>query len=519
MESSPNVWIYLRKSRALGDPDDPNLLAAHLEALSRKAREDEAHIPPERIVREVRSGETIADRPLFHAWLQGIESLPRGASGAVYVTEIARLSRGSPADEERIRRAFVRAGILIRTPSRVYDLRNPDDEQIWDIETFVARQELRLFKRRQALKRAELRRKGRSPNMIPPYPYEVDRSRPRDPRWVPDPVRFALAQGWCRDIFSHSLRALAERDGVTVSIVHEVLRNPAICGYPCRRWEYHDGARPWKTQDCQPLPRDRWEWPERAGDYPAVCTREEWEAIQRHLASRRFSRAQVGSLENGWCRQVVRFVGRGDQVASLSCYRYACTPERSYFTYEINRQGPGPRIYVPRDLIHGVAEAALRAAFASPAFRVRLAQRAQDAALWQPPPTSDTEALESRLVAARRRLEQIVSRELDADTEELRALTTLRARAKQEIAAAESALRQAAEVAHDPREGELLASLSVVASEWEEFWAEADGTLKAAAVTALIARIWVRVEKEPGRLMHRREVERIEWRPGFGLEE
>lgn len=523
MSDSVPAWIYLRKSRALGEDEEDNgkLLDAHRAVLLRLAQQDGVPIPAGAVQQELVSADTIAERPVFSALLAHIEALPKDAGGVLYVTAIDRLSRGSMTDQDRVRRAFARANVVVRTPGRYYNLRDVDEEFMFEIEALFARRELRLFKKRQALKREELRRNGRSPNMVPPFPYEIDRSRPRDPRWVPHPVRFPLAQRWCQDIFTLSLRAIAARDGVSVGTVQCVLTNPAICGWPCRRYEPHEGARNWLKQDHQPLPRDRWQWPERQGDYPAVCTRSEWEAIQRVLAARRVSRAERGSLAAAWCRPVVRFLAYPDAPAYCSNYYYKQAPARSYLTYQIgNRRGRHPDcpiLYVARQPVHDAAEAALGALFRDPTFRAALAaeaMRAEEQRQHPAPVATDCPAIEARLSAARRRLEQIIRRELGADAAELTALASLRAEAKGDIAAAEAALNAAmADPGYDPTRDALLPALAIVAKEWPAFWEAASGEEKAAAVQTVIERIWVGVERRPGERTHHRWIAGMDFRP------
>src|SRR5438132_12707662 len=128
-----NVWAYTRRSRHLGDPDDPNLLCAHLAALQRLAAADGVCIPPRNIRTEIGSGESISGRPVFAELLREWEALPANAEGIVYVVEPSRLSRGSNAERGRILDALIRAKLLVISPERRYDPSSPNDELTWSL--------------------------------------------------------------------------------------------------------------------------------------------------------------------------------------------------------------------------------------------------------------------------------------------------------------------------------------------------------------------------------------------------
>lgn len=514
----PNHWIYSRKSRALGDPDDPNLMSSHRSALLELARRDEVVVPADQIILEVGSGETIPERPDFQRLLETWERLPRDAGGIVYVTAIDRLSRGDLGEQARVQSALARANIKVRSPGRIYDLRDVDEQFMFDIEALFARRELSLFKKRQELKRAELLRGGRSPNLVPPFPYLLDRA---NKTWVPHPQRFPIVQAWCQEVFQMSLRQIADRWKVPLHTVHDTLRNPAIAGWPCRRSTLHHGEKPWRCKN-RPLPPEEWLWPERQGEYPPVISLEEWRRIQQVIESRRMNRSPVGTEKNAWCRRVLRFVSYPDRQPHLSVL--GATAGRQYtLTYEIRPPGV-PALYVPRDIVHEATAAALTVLCSDPALLMDALQEYQRQRLLairsnaEHPSVKD---LEKRLLAARRsmlRAQEDLNREEDEELavgwrsnvekfrREVEAIKLQLQEARQPFepnADLDEMLPTLQEhIEYAPRAIDLYLGRG-------EFADQAPDFLSLSRLTnALISRVWVKIEIRPGyrRLMDRHVV-------------
>ena len=109
------IYDYLRKSRA----DDPTLtveevLARHEAILDEWAEKNlGAPIPEENKLREVVSGETIADRPQMQKLLKMIES-PKVK--AILTVEVQRLSRGDLEDCGRLIKLLRFTNTLVITP-------------------------------------------------------------------------------------------------------------------------------------------------------------------------------------------------------------------------------------------------------------------------------------------------------------------------------------------------------------------------------------------------------------------
>jgi DNA invertase Pin-like site-specific DNA recombinase len=505
------LWIYSRKSRALGDPDDPNLLAAHRSAMLDLARRKGVVVPPENIVLEVGSGETITERPSFQRLLLSWEALPVKAGGAVLVPAIDRLSRGSLADQARCQAALARADIRVWTPGRDYDLSDVDGAFVFDIEAVFARRELELFKRRQAAKRAQLLKEGRSANLIPPYPYMVDR---QNKTWLPHPQRFAAVQSWCREVYRDSLRTIGERWNVSTDIVHSTLRNPAIAGWPRKQYRKVDGqVRKLTTEEKS----DPAYWPERQGSYLPVVSIEEWRRIQAILDDRRVRRAKVGSDDNGWCRDVLRFVGYPDLTPALSSGPRMKGYPGKVPTYQIHPPGR-PALYVERDRVHDAALAALRRVLAAPGLRrtidAYLSSKAdEEAQAVQHVTAAD---LEKQIAAARRKLDRLGERDLETDDAELLASN---ARLRDRTAAEIKVLRQ--QLAHQEQQSQSVPALDDLLSLTEDVEAlqEALGQMIAAGECsalrrlsrAFLRRLWVTVRLRPGMTRRQEREVRVEF--------
>jgi DNA invertase Pin-like site-specific DNA recombinase len=515
MMDSQHLFIYSRKSRALGDPDDPRLLDAHREALLDLARRRSVTVPPANIRLEIGSGETIAERPTFQATLREWEDLPADAGGAVLVTMIDRLSRGDHADQGRIQKALSRADIKVWTPGREYDLRDVNEGFFFDVEALFARRELSLFKQRMTMGREKLVRDGRSPNLVPPYPYVVDRLAKE---WAPHPDRFAMVQHWCHEVERDSLQVIADRWGVPYHVVWWTLRNPAIAGWPCKRSHLTADRKRWRESDP-----DEWVWPERQGSYPAVCSLDEWRRIQAIIDRRRVERSKRGGRENGWCRDVLRFVGHEDTLPRLSVQNAGNDhgPARARLpTYEIVT-ATGHRLYIAREVVHTAALDALTALFRRPEKVGRLAddyaaQRALEAR--EPRQEADRAETEKKLSMVRRKLVRIEDELLGSDDpERLLALTTLRDQTAGQAQALARQLQARPDLlpANDAMDQLLPALAAIIPNLPRHLQAsaeEGDTEMLYLLTTAFLARIWVDVVRLGEKARYRREVVAVEER-------
>ena len=77
-----------------------------------------------------------------------LEAISTGNYDGVLCMDIDRLGRGSMAEQGVIFDAFRRSGTKIITPEKVYDLENESDEEITELQSFIARRELKIIKKR-----------------------------------------------------------------------------------------------------------------------------------------------------------------------------------------------------------------------------------------------------------------------------------------------------------------------------------------------------------------------------------
>lgn len=136
--------MYLRKSRAEDAGDSvEETLRKHYETLMDFAKHNDLSIA--KIYEEVVSGDSLVSRPQM---LQLLEDVEAGKYEAVLCMDIDRLGRGAMSDQGVILETLKAADVKIITPRKVYDLNNELDEEYTEFETFMARRELKLIKRR-----------------------------------------------------------------------------------------------------------------------------------------------------------------------------------------------------------------------------------------------------------------------------------------------------------------------------------------------------------------------------------
>jgi DNA invertase Pin-like site-specific DNA recombinase len=424
---SPWLFLYLRKSRAKEEAADPDVLKRHRSALLRRAADDGLTIPEKQQFEEVGSGERLQSRPAFLALLAALRAIPEGAGGILYVMDADRLSRGILSERGEVQDLLLSRGILIRTPSELIDLAQPAQNLLYEIKGSLARHELLLYKQRVQRARAELTREGRLLTGHPGYGYDWDYRRKKP---VPN-QQFPVLQALCLEGLHLSTYALSRKYGLAPETIYYILRNPQVCGWPAKRWQVAaDGTQ-------RLLPREEWTWPEQPGDYEAAITRAEWESLQVALESRRHERSPSGQTD-GWCRDVVRFVGYEELRPQLGVWSY---PGRRVLVYQVTPKGK-PRLYIDRELVHQAAEAAILAVLERPGL-LRYATRELDLGQKKEKGQkggNDTETLRRQAAELRAQLAALLRRELVADEEDGRAIRQVREDIKGELRGVEAAL-------------------------------------------------------------------------------
>lgn len=506
-------WIggYTRRSR--DEEKNEKLLEHHISLLQRVAREDGIDLPAERILMEIGSGDTVQGRPVFRALLEEWERLPRQCGGVVYVTEMSRLTRNFSDDAPRIWRALLRAGIIVRTPSRRYDLSRTDDDFLLKIESVMADRELSEIKRRLRAGQHEARMKGRLPNGLAPFGYRYQMERKT---LEPHPERFPILVRCCRLALTIPVWRLAEIEKVPENCLLRALRNPTICGYPAKHYGPKEPDNP-NRKEYVPLPRDQWVWPEVQNfEYPHACTREEWEELQAALDARRDRRARryVGE---GWCRDVIQFACDPGPVR-LGSYPVSRRGGVAVMcrTYERSRPPGATHLFVPRATVHGVVYPALRDRLTHPlviAWLQDLEQEEKPGVLT--PLGQERTTLRQAISECRGRYQEAVDREMDADDPNHRqALTARRLRLQDRLTALQKELQMLEGRSESDRLSRLLKNqMLVTAGQFDQVWERCDGQERRALVNACLQRIEVIVEPTRPPRPHRREVREIVWQP------
>jgi DNA invertase Pin-like site-specific DNA recombinase len=523
MPDSPWAVIYLRKSRDKAELADPDLLHKHRRELLRRAAERGHDVAPERIFEEKGSGDTLRARPECRRMLALLDQRPRHAGGYLWTTEVSRLTRGVLSDRALIYDALIRPGVVHCTRDRDYDLHKAGDLYYWETETAQARRELGVYRERIDAARLDMALEGRPPTGHVPFGWLWDRNA-RNPdgsrgRAETDPARFPVVQALCEEIFSLSTYALAAKYNLCQVMVAHLLRNPFICGYPCRRWFPHGGERvrrdtgeAWLSPShC--LPREHWIWPKEQAAHQAACTREHWEAIQAALDQRRDERAKTGAAD-GWCRGVVRFVGY-DRRARLGSRPMA---GGSQLVYELSVP-PRTRtsICIRRVEVHQAVQAALLPLLGDPdALRRGLDDYRRHRG--QAPPT-DLEELRAEARTLEGLLDALLDRELRAgaarDTREVASVMRQREQYKRDLAAVEgrlAALQAARPVDAGLDELErLLRRIEPgdLADLWRLWEAERNYAALQQVTAGFVAAVVCRVERAPGEHFWQRRVEAV----------
>lgn len=140
------VAIYLRKSRAeeFNDPVQETL-KRHREMLLEYAYEHSFVVDESDIYEEVVSGERLYERPKMLELLLEVE---KGRYDGVLCVDIDRLGRGAMSEQGVILETFKKSSTQIITLRKTYNLANELDEEYTEFETFMARRELKMIKRR-----------------------------------------------------------------------------------------------------------------------------------------------------------------------------------------------------------------------------------------------------------------------------------------------------------------------------------------------------------------------------------
>lgn len=300
-----DVFMYLRKSRA----DNPE---SSVEETLRRHRDTLEKVAKERgytvlhVYEEVVSGDSLYSRPQM---LQMLEDVATGGCEAVLCMDLDRLGRGGMADQGVILETFKQSNTLIITPEKTYDLNNDIDEELTEFQTFMARRELKMIKRRlQRGIRKTIEEGGYIANA--PYGYrkatvnkkptlEINEEEARFVRMIFD---MYVNQGIGCHTIAETLNAMgakphrAEKFGRT-SIRH-ILKNPTFLGKIV--WDQKHHIRKGTQNNAKHItiynPPEKWTVVE--GLHPAIIDEDTWNKAQAILKSRYHSPFFDGTVKN-----------------------------------------------------------------------------------------------------------------------------------------------------------------------------------------------------------------------------
>ncbi len=190
--SFDRIYAYLRKSRADGDTETVEEVLAKHEAMMQEymIRIYGKHLPPERIFREVQSGETISSRPIVQMLIGMIQN---GRVDGLFVVDLQRISRGDLSDAGEFSRLFRFTKCRIITPQRTFDISDDFDRKYFEQELMRANDYLEYTKKIMGRGRLQSVKNGNYIGSIPPYGYDkvfVDKR----PTLAPNPMEAPVVQ-------------------------------------------------------------------------------------------------------------------------------------------------------------------------------------------------------------------------------------------------------------------------------------------------------------------------------------
>lgn len=295
--------MYLRKSRS----DDPaesidETLAKHQQILNEYAVKN--NITVTKIFKEVVSGDGLFTRPQMLAMLNDIEN---GMYTAVLCVDIDRLGRSSTKDSGIILETFQDNNCVIITPDKIYDLNNDIDQMTVEMKTFLARQELKMIRKR--MQRGQvLTLKSGGHTGEPPYGYKrvwLDKT----PSLVPtdDAKTVKMIYDWyVNDGYGsytianklNNLGLIAPDGGqFTRSSVRAILSNPTYAGRIV--WGRQKILRRRKPGDkYKRIYQPEENWINVDGLHEAIVPLEQWQRAQQIRSTRSHPPTFKGILQN-----------------------------------------------------------------------------------------------------------------------------------------------------------------------------------------------------------------------------
>ena len=299
MSGFGGVAVYLRKSRAdSAEESVGETLTRHRSTLLEFARRNSLSII--KIYQEVVSGDSLAARPEMIGLLQDVEE---GKYGGVLCMDIDRLGRGNMRDMGIILETLKAAGTRILTPRKAYDLNDELDEFSTEIQSLVARQELKNITRRMQQGKRKSVSEGSHINE-PPFGYrrEYQNKKPtlrieeNEARIVRMIFDMYVNQSTGAQLIAEKLNAMGIKprrsEKFSRSSVKWLLENPVYSG----RIVWNRKSRIKGKNSYRVNPKE--EWVDAEGMHPAIISPDIFKRAQEIRKNRTHPPYFTGMIEN-----------------------------------------------------------------------------------------------------------------------------------------------------------------------------------------------------------------------------
>lgn len=317
--------IYLRKSRQDEELEKHNkfdTLARHRKELLEVAKKLKLDIVD--IKQELVSGDSISDRPKM---IELLEEVKKGMYDAVLVIHIDRLGRGNLQDQGDILDAFKYSRTKIVTPNKIYDLNDEFDEEYTEFETFMARKELKLIKKRLLRGRIRSVKDGKYMGTVPPWGYKFHydentgyRSLVIDEQIAPliqEIYRLYIEEdmGVGRIATYLNNKGLRTKTGKLFKerTIMNILENKTYAGY--NRWNQIERTKAGSRK------RPENEIIEVKGNHKPLVTLEDWEKVQEIRSKRYRTPKKEGTDFKNQFAGIVRCAYCGSVMAASTSYQ------------------------------------------------------------------------------------------------------------------------------------------------------------------------------------------------------
>lgn len=347
---------YLRKSRADHESEargEEETYLKHTRILLELAKRYNINLT--KIYKEKPiSGERISARAEM---IQLLDDIDDGLWTGVLVVEVERLARGDTRDQGIVAEAFKYSDTLIITPQRIYDPKNPDDEEYFEFGLFMSRREFKTTTRRLQRGRLGSVELGKYIGSVAPFGYKrIKNPHGKGFTLEPHPIQAPIVQL----IFSLYTEDDPSKQMGTALIaaylnsmdiptaknkkwdggkVNAIIRNPVHLGNV--RW----GSRPEiKKRNGKSRPRlARSKWKEYEGLHAGLVSPETFEKAQQIMLANGHPPAPANKITNplaglmkceicGAAIVYKPYSGRENQTPpSLLCSTQYCKNKSSYF--------------------------------------------------------------------------------------------------------------------------------------------------------------------------------------------